>query len=284
MADAPLIIGVAPNGARLSRHDHPQLPLTPAELAACAADVAREGATLLHLHVRDAAGGHTLDVGRYREALAAIREATADRLILQVTSESCGRYTAAEQRAMVETLEPEAVSLALRELCPDADAEPEAGAFFRALASAGTMAQYIVYSPDDLARFERLRQRGFFGTGHPFVLLVLGRHGSSAAPGATGATGTAGASELAAYLSRVSLAAFPWAACAFGGGELSLVTEAARQGGHARIGFENNRLLADGTVARDNAALVRQLAAALPAVGRRPASVAEARSIMATAA
>lgn len=59
-----------------------------------------------------------------------------------------------------------------------------------------------------------------------------------------------------------------------------MVTAAAREGGHARVGFENNRLLADGSVAQDNAALVRQLVAALRTTGRRAASAAEARAML----
>ncbi len=271
MPDARLIIGVAPNGARLGRDDHPALPITAAELAVCALDVAAAGAALLHLHVRDAAGQHSLDVGRYRETLAAIREVTGDRLILQVTTEAAGQYSAAQQRDMVETLQPEAVSLALAELCPDEAAEPEARAFFCGLARAGILMQFILYSPEELLRFERLRQQGFFGVEHPFVLLVLGRKDKSSA---------AMGQQMKAYREVLPRRSFPWAVCAFGRDELAMAMEAARLGGHARVGFENNCLLADGSVAADNAALVRQLVGALPATGRRPAGAAEARQLL----
>jgi len=46
-----------------------------------------------------------------------------DRLVLQITSESVGRYSPAEQMAVVQAVRPEAVSLALRELAPDAASE-----------------------------------------------------------------------------------------------------------------------------------------------------------------
>ncbi len=52
----PVVIAVAPNGARKSKADHPRLPLTPSELAECAQDCLDAGASMLHLHVRDAAG------------------------------------------------------------------------------------------------------------------------------------------------------------------------------------------------------------------------------------
>ena len=44
--------------------------------------------------------------------------------------------------------------------------------------------------------------------------------------------------------------------CAFGRQETACVTAGALLGGHARVGFENNFVLADGTTAKDNAALV----------------------------
>ncbi|MEM7653568.1 MAG: 3-keto-5-aminohexanoate cleavage protein, partial [Pseudomonadota bacterium] len=67
----PLIIAVAPNGARKVKSDHPAIPLTPAELAREAAACADAGASMVHLHVRDANGGHTLDADLYKAALNA---------------------------------------------------------------------------------------------------------------------------------------------------------------------------------------------------------------------
>ena len=63
----------APNGARRTRDEHPAVPLTAGELADCAADLLDAGVSVLHLHVRDTDGGHTLDVDRYRAAIDAVR-------------------------------------------------------------------------------------------------------------------------------------------------------------------------------------------------------------------
>ena len=75
---------------------------------------------------------------------------------------------------------------------------------------------------------------------------------------------------------------FPWSVCAFGQQESLAALLAASMGGHCRVGFENNLLLADGSIAPDNSALVRQVAALLPTVNRRPATVEEARRILGT--
>jgi uncharacterized protein (DUF849 family) len=264
----PLVVIAAPNGARLDKDGHPAVPLTAAELAACAADLADCGVSVLHLHVRDDDGRHVLDAGRYRAAQDAIRERVGDRLVLQITTEAVGRYNRAQQAALVRQTRPEAVSLALRELCPDSATEPEAGEFFRELHELGIWPQYILYSAAEAARFERLRQEGFFGTSAPFALFVLGRYSDSL-------EGDPG--ELDAFLAAFEPGAFAWAVCCFGPAEPAAVQRAATLGGHVRIGFENNRVLPDGTVARNNAQLVASELALLPAAGalQRPIATAD---------
>lgn len=263
----PLAVIAAPNGARLGKEGHPAVPLTAAELAACAADLADCGVSILHLHVRDDDGGHVLDAGRYRAAQDAIRDRVGNRLVLQVTTEAVGQYDRGQQMALVRELRPEAVSLALRELCPNPASEPEAGDFFRELHARGVWPQYILYSPDEAARFERLRQDGFFGTSTPFALFVLGSYSDSL-------EGDPG--ELDAFLAAIEPGAFPWAVCCFGPSEPIAVQRAAALGGHVRIGFENNRILPDGSVARHNAQLIASELALLPGPGASQRLIATA--------
>lgn len=267
----PTVVAVAPNGARRTRADHPALPITPAELAREAAACHERGATLLHLHVRDAGGAHTLDPEAYRDAIAAVRREAGPGLIVQMTTEAVGRFTPAEQMAAVRAVRPEAVSLAIRELVPDAAAEPAAAAFLAECAAAGTMLQLIVYTPEDVARYHALAARGVVPASPVSVLLVLGRY----TPGQVSSPADLDP-LLAAYRGPA-----PWFVCAFGRDELACALAAAARGGHARIGFENNLHLADGRVAPDNAALVEQLAGALWAAGGRPATAAEARALLA---
>jgi len=247
MTENPLVVIAAPNGARLDKAGHRSVPLTTRELAACSEDLVAVGVAVLHLHVRDNQGDHVLDAARYRDAILAIRERVGDRLVIQVTTEAVGRYDRWHQMTLVRQLRPEAVSVALRELCPDTASEVEAGEFFRELADRGTWPQYILYSPAEAIRFERLRREGFFGTSSPFALFVLGRYSDSL---------RGDPAELDAFLAAFEAGAFPWAICCFGPAEAEAVKRAATVGGHVRIGFENNRTLPDGTLARDNAQLV----------------------------
>lgn len=271
-AEAPLIIAVAPNGARRKQVDHPAIPVTAAETAATAARCLEAGASLLHLHVRDREEGHILDADAYREAIAAVRKAVGDRMIVQITTEAVGKYAPAEQMAVVRAVRPEAVSVAVRELIPDAAHEREAAGFLAELARDGVMVQHIVYSAEDVTRLRDLMARGIVPDDRPpFPLFVLGRYaaGQVSSP-----------KDLLPFVAAWEDAG-PWAMCAFGGREAACVAMAASLGGHARVGFENNLWLPDGGVAAHNADLVALAAQAGALAGRPAASAEEARRLLA---
>ncbi len=109
---------VAPNGARRTKEDHTQLPMTLDDMNVCLRDVANAGAAMAHMHVRDVHGKHTLDVGLNREWLTEMRARFDSDLVIQLTTEAVGMYQPEEQIALVQGTEPETVSLALRELHP----------------------------------------------------------------------------------------------------------------------------------------------------------------------
>jgi len=276
MSRWPAILSVAPNGARKTKTDHPALPIDPSELAMAARDCRDAGASLFHLHVRDEAGGHSLDVERYRAAQAAIRAAVGEELILQVTSEAGGRYRPAEQRAMVEALRPEAISVSPRELLPAGSSSADEAVFARFLAGCWqgkTLVQFILYDAEDVRRLADLQARGIVPPGQLSVLFVLGRYSrdQQSSPDDLVPFIEAGGSERL------------WSLCAFGRREADCAAAALAVGGHARLGFENNLWLADGSLAPDNAALVRQAAGIARELGRVPCDAATARRLMAPA-
>jgi uncharacterized protein (DUF849 family) len=266
-AQARVMVIAAPNGARRMQADHPALPVTANELADCAAALPELGVSVLHLHVRDREGQHTLAPDAYRAAMRRIGARTGDALIVQVTTEAIGRYSADEQMAVVRELRPEAVSLALRELCPDNASETAAAGFFRWLVAERIWPQYILHSAVDLKRFEALRRRGVFADDQPSCLLVLGRYGEQQ---------RGEPADLDTLLSSVE-PGLSWSVCCFGPREHDAARAALERGGHVRIGFENNLLLADGSLAPDNAALVAQFTATLARSKRRAATADEVR-------
>ena len=258
----------APNGARRTPDDHPAVPLTPRQLAECAAALVEQSVSVLHLHVRDENFQHSLDVSRYRDTIEEVKSAVGDDLIIQVTTEAVGRYQPDEQMHTVRELRPEAVSLALRELCPDEAAETEAGRFFEWLVSENIWPQYILYSPQDVLRFDAIRRRGLFADEHPFAMLVLGQY-------ATGREGTV--ADLEAMLEIADVSQFPWCVCCFGPNENAAALSADAATGHVRIGFENNLVLLDGTIADDNVALISQFIESRPVGARMLASADDVR-------
>jgi len=267
----PLIIAVAPNGARRTQADHPALPITPAELARTAAECQEAGAAMIHLHVRDAEQKHTLDVDAYRAATEAIRRQVGPGLIIQVTSEAVGIYNAEQQMAMVRDLRPEAVSLAVKEICPDAASEPAAAAFLDWMAQEAVQPQYILYSADDVVRLTDLRKRGVIPGDRVSVLYVLGRYtkGQVSQP-----------SDVIPFIDAAADEAIHWSVCAFGRLESACAMTAGALGGHVRVGFENNLYAADGHLAASNGTLVSQVREGAAVIGRTVATPEEARALL----
>jgi 3-keto-5-aminohexanoate cleavage enzyme len=268
-AEGKIIVMSAPNGARRGHADHPSLPITPDESAQDAIALRDAGVSILHLHVRDDDGKHSLDAQRYRDAIAAVEKSVGDDLLIQVTTEAVGQYNSEQQIALVKELRPDAVSLALREICPTGTDERTAADFFAWMRGENIWPQYILYSVDDVLRFDDMRQRGVFADDAPFVMFVLGEY-ADAVPGTV--------ADLDRMLAATDPAAYPWAVCCFGGRENEVMLAASARGGHVRLGFENNLHLPDGAIAPDNAALIRRFVADDGTCQRRPANSAEVRA------
>lgn len=266
---APVAIAVAPNGARKSRDDHARLPITPDELAQCAADCLAAGAAMLHLHVRDAAGRHSLQPAEYRAAIEAVRDRVGNGLLVQVTTEAGGRYAPAEQMALARELAADSLSLAIRELCREPGSARSVETFLAELDARGALVQYIVYDAADLDRMVRMQAEGTVPQRSPHVLFVLGAY----------AERRAGRPDELLPLLAALPAGWRWSVCAFGAEELRCVVTGALLGGHVRVGFENNLQRISGQAADDNAELVGACRDALQHLGLRAASAGEMRDL-----
>jgi uncharacterized protein (DUF849 family) len=270
----PLIVTVAPNGGRWTKSDHAGLPVTPSEIAREAELCCAAGATVLHLHVRDREGRHSLDPVHYRAAIAAVRSAIGDHMAIQVTTEAVGRYGPADQMTVVRQLHPEAVSVALAELIPNDAAAGAAAAFLSWLKREQIAPQYLLHTPNDVARFQGLRRRGVIPQRRPFALFVLGHY---AAPSELRPR------DVLPYL-KAHDAECPWAICAVGPSESACVLTAAGLGGHAEVGFEHNLWRLDGRLATSNAELIEPVAIGARLLGRGLADVATTRAFLAETA
>ena len=271
-----VVIAVAPTGARKTKADHPNLPISSSEIAAESAACLEAGASMIHLHVRDADDQHTLAPAIYRDAIEEVRRVVGDALVLQMTTEAVGRYTADEQIDAVEELKPEAVSVAVREIVPDSASEERAAAFFAGLADYGVLPQFILYAPEEVTIYADLCKRSVIPNGEHSVLFVLGRYtsGQQSSP-----------MDLLPFVETYNRHQIdvPWMVCAFGHREAECMATAISLGGHARVGFENNQLRPDGHEAENNVAAVANAAAVVRALGRATADGAAARGVLAGA-
>lgn len=264
-----LIVTVAPNGAYKTPAQHAEVPITAEALATTAKRCLEQGAAMLHMHVRQPDGKHLLDAQAYRDATAAVRRAVGEELVVQITTEAAGVYAPPAQMQVVLDVVPEAVSVGLRELvAPGGADDAQLADFFGWLVERGVMTQVIVYDVPDLQRWQALRARGVIPDAPWFLLFVLGRYSAGQ---------TSSPTDLLPFL-QAHDGSCPWAMCAFGAQENACAIAAAALGGHARVGFENNLLLRDGSTAPDNAALVAQVAQGAAVLGRPLATAADVRA------
>lgn len=265
-------ITVAPNGGRRNKADHPAIPLTASELASTAAQCADAGAAMIHIHVRDKDGRHSLSQYLFHKAISAIRQEVGSQIVVQITTEALGMFSSHEQMDVVRQLRPEAVSLALREVLPTPEADGavlEFSNFLKFVNDAEIIPQFILYSPDELKLLLGLTARGIVPWSSVPVLYVLGRYSPDQ---------QSRPSEIIPFL-EAAKDKFPnWTVCAFGRQEAACVLAGAFLGGNARVGFENNLHMPDGTIARSNDDLVRFVADKGRSFSRRPLTADEVRA------
>ena len=227
-----IVVSVAPNGGRLSKLDHPRLPLSIAELAAEARACSAAGARLMHFHVRGEHGEHSLDAGLYREALREI-EPQAGGMILQISTESRGVgkrdvgknakdsssssddtfYSPHEQAQCIFASNCRAASVSFSEICAEgagAGGEGDgagknsafARSFYAEAAERGIHLQHILYSAREAARFQRALAAGIVvrARGHKLcVLFVFGKDASKDSTKGT-ARGEADSASFASFI------------------------------------------------------------------------------------
>src|SRR5258708_25812929 len=108
-AGNPVMIMVAPNGARSLKKDNPAIPISPKEIAEEVIRCAGAGASIAHIHARQPDGQPTQSIEVFREIVERIRERSD--IVLQISLGTRG-FTV-EQAIEPVDLRPEMVSLPL---------------------------------------------------------------------------------------------------------------------------------------------------------------------------
>jgi uncharacterized protein (DUF849 family) len=270
---ASLIVNLAPTGMVPSVRDNASLPVTAEAIAADAARCRALGASIVHLHARDADGTATWRPEIYREIIVAVRREAPDLVICVSTS---GRtFKAFEQRASVLDLDgdarPEMASLTLGSMNFPTQASVNEPAMIEALATRmqerGIVPEIEVFDLGMLDYARYLIDRKVLRP--PFYVNVL-----------LGSRGTLAATPLNLALMMQALPqGATWAGAGIGRFQFPVNAMAVTMGGHVRVGLEDNLYMDAGkTQPATNAALVERIVALGRAAGREPASPDEARA------
>ncbi|MDN2664589.1 3-keto-5-aminohexanoate cleavage protein [Psychromonas sp. 14N.309.X.WAT.B.A12] len=236
---------VAPNGARKTRQDHPAVPITVEQIVQDVIACRDAGAAMVHLHARDKNGLHSLEINDNIKTLTAVKQAVGESIIVQLTTEAVGQYQPEQQMLLIKETLPEAASFALKELIPNDSYLSVAQQFFHWVEESGIIAQYILYSVEDVQRYFSLIKQGVLPSKNHHILLVLGRYHKQLRSSAT---------DLAPFLNEQLLTVKTrWATCAFGPEEQQCLVSAMLMGGDVRVGFENNHFNSKGEIADSNA-------------------------------
>jgi 3-keto-5-aminohexanoate cleavage enzyme len=267
---AGTLLTVAPTGPESTKADVPALPVTVEEVAAAARDCRAVGAAVLHLHVRDADTRPTLDLGRVRDVVAAVRESTD--LVVQLSTGAVTDPVAA--RLAVLDAEPDTASLALGTVTVGRDVFSDPWDLIVELHTRmqqrAIVPAYEVFDLGQLATLTRLLDEyGAPYGGHVHVDLVMG------VPG--GMPGTAEA--LTACLPFLPEGA-SFAATGVGRTSLPVMLVALSAGGHLRVGMEDTLTYAPGVPVRDNVQLVARAAGLARIAQRPPMSTEDARTFL----
>ncbi len=264
-----IIFTAALTGPVATKADNPALPITPQEIATAAAEAYAAGATVAHVHVRDAQGRPTADVEIAREAMHRIQEVCP---ILVQLSTGVGFGIPLSDRAKLVELKPRMASLNPCSMTFGDSVFINAPDEVRRLAARmmelGVKAELEVYDSGHVDFALQLLKEGLLAEPLQFS-IVMGVRGGMAAT----------VENLLNTLRRLPKGA-AWQGIAIGKSNLDLSTAAMIEGGNVRTGLEDTLYLSRGVLAPSNAALVSRLATIAGLLGREPASLEETKAML----
>lgn len=268
---AATLITVAPTGAESDKADVPALPVTLDELVETARACEAAGAAVIHIHIRDDEARPTLDLGRLRDTVQAVRAATD--LIVQLSTG--GAVTDPyEDRLRVLDAGPDACSLTCGTVNFGADVFMNPWPFmvqlYERTQELEIVPEFELFDLGHVAALHRLlAKHGPPYGGHVHCDLVMGVPGGM--PG--------DARTLVAAVDALPPGA-TWSATGVGRTTLPVMYAALSAGGHLRVGMEDTLTYAKGQPVTDNAQLVERAATLATVAQRAPMSPKEARAFL----
>jgi 3-keto-5-aminohexanoate cleavage enzyme len=264
-----LIITAALTGAEVTREQQPALPISPEEIAIAAEECVKAGASIVHLHARNADGRPTQDIETYRKIITAIRNRCD--VIIQVSTGGAVGMLPSERLAPV-TLAPDMATLSMGTVNFGDDVfmnhPSDMEIFARAMQEHRVKPELEIFDSGMLTTAIRWLKKGVL-TGPLHFDFVLGIPG-----------GMAGTPEALMYLKAQLPAGSSWSVAGIGSTQLPLGTLAIILGGHVRVGFEDNVYFRKGELATSNAQLVSRIANISRQLEREVSSPNEARAML----
>jgi 3-keto-5-aminohexanoate cleavage enzyme len=269
--ERPVVVTVAPTGAEVTRADNPALPHTPAEIAEDVLACAEAGAAVCHLHVREEDGSPSSRRELFAEAIERIRERSPI-----ITMVSTGG----------------AVWMPMEERMTGLEAEPDLAGVETGSMNFGE--DPFVTVPADARRVVgRARELGIgleaemFDVGHVVAGVRMVERAELPAPlranlvfGVPG--GIDASPEALQAMVRPLPAGTHWSITAVGRHQRRMLALALLHGaGGVRVGFEDGVFLRRGVLAASNAELVADAVALAQNLGRRIATIDDARELLA---
>ncbi len=280
--NADVFITCAVTGAGDTTGSSDRVPVTPEEIADSAIEAAREGAAVVHIHVRDAETGRgSRDVALYREVVERVRSADGDAVInltagmggdlvlggvdapFPVDEDGTDMAGADERLAHVAELRPEICTLDCGSMNFAAGGDyvmTNTPAMLRAMAERvqrlGVRPELEVFDSGHLVMVKDLIRDGLIDQPVLIQLCMGIPYGAPADP-----------LGFMALVNQLPAGAV-FSAFSIGRMQLPFVALAAIAGGNVRVGLEDNIYLARGTLAT-NAELVERAVTILEAMNVR---------------
>ncbi len=272
----PCIITAAIVGAETTRAQNPHLPLSADELGAEAERCSRAGASVIHLHVRDEQGRASQNGDRFRAAIRAIRSRCD--VIIQTSTGGAVGMSVAERAGPLECVGQDAPEMATLNVGTINFGDD---VFMNKAADTIEMAQRI-------GKHGAVPELELYDAGHLDIVLDLLKAGHVKAPlhlqFVLGVKGALSASEANLEFLIGRMDELPdgcsWGVAGIGRQQLPMAALAAKLGGNARVGLEDNIYVDKGVLAEGSAPLVARAVELCAQHGRQVATVAQARTLL----
>jgi 3-keto-5-aminohexanoate cleavage enzyme len=282
--DDPVVITCAISGAIANREQCPAIPYTPEEYGAEARRIVEEGGVHIHIHARKPDGAPSHEIEDFMAIRNAIVDAVGDAAIINFSTGTVG-VPVAKRIAYLEACRPEVAALNMGSMNYAKYSRTRKDFVFK----------FVFVNPFDeiatlLEAMRRLRIKpehecfdlGHVGSLEPLVdmeLLEAPLH-ADFVMGVVGGV-PASARNLAAMADNMPTGSHHWGVIGIGREQWMMVAAALTLGGSIRVGLEDNFYLPDGSMARSNGDLIAKAREMTTEVGRRPATVQEARELLA---